>query len=188
MRWVSALSAAAAGLALAAGCSHGYHPGRVTPALPATDGWALVPDIPMVRQRSRADCGAAALTMTLARWRPEAGEQQVRGWLGPIDQEQGVEAGRLRAVARERGLQAYLIEAGFPDLVREVRQQRPVIVGVLRVVGRKGFPHYEVVVGVNPARKRVLTADPAAGWREHDLDDFDERWKAARRLALVVLP
>ena len=177
-----------AAAAAAAGCAHRQHGGAVTPALAAADGWTVVPRVPMVRQQSRADCGPAALAMVLGRWQPPAPWPQVRAALGPVDEDAGVTAGRLRDAARGRGLQAFIVEGTFDDLAREVKLGRPVIVGVLRVVGRRGFPHYEVVVGVNQKRGRILTGDPAAGWREQPLDDFDERWQAASRLALVVLP
>jgi ABC-type bacteriocin/lantibiotic exporter with double-glycine peptidase domain len=144
--------------------------------------------VTLVPQRSRTDCGAAALTMVLGRWRAGTTLDTVRAQLGPADDETGVQAARLRAVARAHGLQAFVIEARFEDLVREVGAGRPVIVGVVNVARGRAYPHYEVVVGVNARTGRVLTADPAAGWREQALGQLDQRWRLSRHLALVVLP
>jgi predicted double-glycine peptidase len=154
----------------------------------AEAGWLEVPGIEVALQRSRTDCGAAALTSVLTYWRPGLTEGQVRQWVGPVDEEQGVQAGRLRQVARDRGLEAFIVEGQFADLEREIRQRRPVIAGVVNVIGTSAYPHYEVVVGINPRAKLLLTADPALGWREQSFADFEERWKPSRRLLLVVLP
>ena len=61
------------------------------------------------------------------------------------------------------------------------------IAGVVNVAGGTAFPHYEVVVALNRARSQVLTADPAIGWRQQSLAEFDQRWRLSRHLALVVL-
>jgi hypothetical protein len=44
-----------------------------------------------------------------------------------------------------------------------------------------------VVVALNRSRNQVLTADPAVGWRQQTMTEFDQRWRLSRRLALVVL-
>ena len=148
----------------------------------------MVPGVPLVAQRARADCGVAALAMVLRFWQPGTNDQTVRSWVGSVDVDKGLKAGRMRDIARGKGLEAFLIEGSFDDLLREIGRQRPVIVGVLQISGRRGYPHYEVVVGVNQGRRKVLTADPAEGWREQDFADFEARWRPARRLALVVFP
>jgi predicted double-glycine peptidase len=172
---------------LAGGCGLGLRGAR-RPVVSADDGWLEVPGVALALQQSRTDCGAAALTSVLAYWRPGLTEGQVRQWVGPVDEEQGVLAGRLRQVARDQGLEAFIVEGQFADLVREVGHRRPVIAGVVNVIAGTAYPHYEVVVGVNPRDKKVLTADPALGWREQSFDAFEERWKLSRRLLLVVLP
>lgn len=172
---------------LASGCGLGLHGAR-RPALAADEGWLEVPGVALTLQRSRTDCGAAALTSVLAYWRPGLTDSQVRQWVGPADDEVGVRAGRLRQVVRDRGMQAFIVEGQFADLEREVGKRRPVIAGVVNVIGGTAFPHYEVVVGINARDRRVLTADPAMGWREQSWDDFEDRWKMSGRLLLVVLP
>jgi predicted double-glycine peptidase len=172
---------------LAGGCGLGLR-GAKRPVMSAADGWLEVPGVEVALQRSRTDCGAAALTSVMSYWRPGLTEGQVRAWVGPVDDEQGVLAGRLRQVVRDQGLEAFIVEGQFADLEREIRQRRPVIAGVVNVIGTSAYPHYEVVVGINPRDRKVLTADPALGWREQSFAAFEERWKPARRLLLVVLP
>jgi predicted double-glycine peptidase len=168
------------------GCHFGPSRARVTPTKPADSGWLIVPDVPMVTQRERADCGAAALAMVLRFWQPTTANETVRSAVGAVDQQKGIAAGRLREVARDQGLQAFLIQGTFDDLVHEIRRGHPIIVGTLQVSGRRGYPHYEVVVGVHPQKRKILVGDPAEGWREQALDKFEARWGASRRLALVV--
>lgn len=176
-----------------AGCLLRESKGAPPPALAAGDGWSVARGVTYIPQRSLADCGAAALSMVLGAWlmapdgRGPVGEEQVRTWLGPISATQGVEASRLRDVARARGLAAFVIEATPDDLARELAAGRPVIAGVVNVAGRTALPHYEVVVALNRARNQVLTADPAVGWRQQTMAEFDQRWRLSRRLALVVL-
>ena len=112
---------------------------------------------------------------------------EVRTAVGPPSRD-GIKAGRLRDFARGRGLAAYLVHGEVADLEHEVRQGRPVLVGLAKPTGRKGYvlTHYEVVVGYHPARRVVVTLDPALGWRQNSLDGFLAEWKPAGRLALVV--
>jgi predicted double-glycine peptidase len=168
------------------GCHLGPMRARVTPARPVESGWLLVPDVPLVTQRERADCGAAALTMVLRFWQPATSNERVRAAVGELDDKKGIAAGRLRAIAREMGMQAFLIQGTFDDLVNEVGRGRPVLVGTVQVKRGRGYPHYEVVVGVNQRERKILAADPAQGWREQSLDAFEARWKPSKRLALVV--
>jgi ABC-type bacteriocin/lantibiotic exporter with double-glycine peptidase domain len=142
----------------------------------------------MVRQQGAADCGVAALAMVLRYWQPAATAAEVRSALAFRPEDQGIEAARLRAVARGRGLAAFLVEGTLGDLSHEVERGRPVIVGLVRRAGRKALSHYVVVVGVNQQRQRLLTADPQYGWREVPVTDFASEWEPAHRLALVILP
>jgi ABC-type bacteriocin/lantibiotic exporter with double-glycine peptidase domain len=174
-------------LALAGGCL-GHIQSPVTPRMDRDPEWLLVPDVRMVRQRGRSDCGVAALRMILTRWNRGGSEEALRHELAPEETDQGIEAGRLRDTARQRGLQAFLIEGTTDDLVREVRRQRPVIVGLFKVAGARALGHYEVVVGVNLRSRQLLSGDPAGGWRLVDFDDFAEEWQRARRLTIVVFP
>src|SRR5262245_10329399 len=101
-------------LALAApacytGSAHTVPPGTAT-AMGRDPAWQITPDVPFVAQRTAHDCGPAALAMVLAHFRvaPPAADhpELARG---------DVRAGALRDVARERGLEAYVVSGTFDD-------------------------------------------------------------------------
>jgi hypothetical protein len=48
--------------------------------------------------------------------------------------------------------------------------------------------HYEVAVAVHAEQQRIVTLDPANGWRSNSIARFLEEWKAAARLTLLVFP
>ncbi len=173
---------------LVAGCASGYS-GQArdfTPTRLADEpGWVAVRGVPVERQIEEADCGAAAVAMVVAYW--TGGEPRaIAAALRPAP-EKGIAAGRLRDLARSRGLAAFLVRGEVADLEREVAAGRPVVVGLVKPYGKKKvLTHYEVVVGLNRQKKLVVTLDPAAGWRENGLAAFVREWEPAKRLALVV--
>jgi ABC-type bacteriocin/lantibiotic exporter with double-glycine peptidase domain len=165
------------------------HAGRgrvVSPAdVAVSDGWNLVSGVPFVEQRSDRDCGAAAMAMVLRYWGVQTGADSVM-IAGRSSDERGLKASELRELLRARGLDAFLVKGEPADLRAEVERRRPLIVGLARRMGRETIAHYEVVIGFHPERRRILTLDPAAGWRESSFDDFAAEWAGARQLALVV--
>jgi ABC-type bacteriocin/lantibiotic exporter with double-glycine peptidase domain len=185
-------AAAPHGLALllclvASGCASTL-PRNVTGADAARgSGWARVENVAEVRQTSRDGCGAAALAMVLGHWGRLVTQDEI--WAAsPPPPGQGMRADALREFARGQGLQAFLVQGEVGDLDREVGRDRPVLVGVIKRQGRRTYPHYEVVVGINRERRRILTLDPARGARETTLDRFTAEWAAAGQLTLVVFP
>ncbi len=148
-------------------------------------GWLAVRDVPVVRQQSEIDCGAAAIAMLVTYWttEPSAG---VLAELRPV-RPPGLEAGRLRDVARRRDLAAYLVSGQVADLERELAAGRPVLVGLVKPQRKGALTHYEVVVGFHRQKRLVVTLDPAEGWRQNDLSAFLAEWKPASNLALVVV-
>jgi hypothetical protein len=44
------------------------------------------------------------------------------------------------------------------------------------------------VVAIHPGLRKVVTLDPAAGWRENSYEGFVAEWQPAKRTTLVVLP
>lgn len=172
---------------LAVGCASS-RPRHFTSAEAArADGWTRVEDVPEVRQSSRDGCGAAALAMVLGHWGRGVTQDEI--WAAsPPPPGKGMRADALRDFARAQGLQAFLVEGKDADLDREVGRNRPVLVGTVKRRGRRAYPHYEVVVGINRERQRIVTLDPARGPREHSVKRFTEEWAAAGRLTLVVFP
>jgi ABC-type bacteriocin/lantibiotic exporter with double-glycine peptidase domain len=172
--------AAALGCSSYAGSARDFAPAR----LRQEPGWIAVRAVPVERQREEEDCGAAALAMLLSYWtgEPPAG---IAARLRPAPKG-GHTAGHLRDEVRGRGLAAYLIQGTMADLERELRDGRPVLVGLVKPQRKGVLTHYELVVALHVARGLVVTLDPAAGWRENDRDGFAAEWSAAHHLALVV--
>ena len=172
--------------ALLGACS--TYSGTAKTASPATvqgdPGWVRVDDVPLVKQRHETDCGAAAIAMVVAYWTGASPPDLVAG-VGRATK-RGIKAGRLRDFARKHGLAAFLVQGELADLEHELRQGRPVLVGLAKPQQKGVLTHYEVVVGYHAARKVVVTLDPALGWRQNSLDGFMEEWKPSGKLALVV--
>ncbi|HEY7373209.1 MAG TPA: cysteine peptidase family C39 domain-containing protein [Polyangia bacterium] len=172
------------GVAVAA-CQAGR--GRVvSPAdVAAQHSWVLVDGVPFVRQHAERDCGAAALAMVLRYWGVAVDERSLAAAL-PAPGERGLRASELRELARARGLDAFLIKGEPADLRGEIERRRPLIVGLARPSGRAAIGHYEVVIGFDHTRRRILTLDPAAGFRDSSVEEFATEWAGAQQLALVV--
>ena len=172
-----------------AGCS--TYLGTAEEVVPSTlageKGWVAVDGVPMVLQRQREDCGAAALAMALSYWGvPASLDRVVRDC--PPEPGRGIKAGVLRDYARRQGLRAFLIQGNLDDLRKELSRGRPVIVGVVKPTSDGGLSHFEVVVGINPEAREVATLDPARGWTRNGYDGFVSEWEPAGRLTLVLLP
>jgi predicted double-glycine peptidase len=175
-------------LATVAGCYRGSARTVSLADVGREPGWVLVSGVRVIRQEAPHDCGAAALAMVLERWGiPDAAPEIRRVLVAPPGH--GLAAGGLRDFSRQKGLRAFLISGVQADLVNEVQSNRPVLVGLVqRYSGNRAYAHYEVVVGVNQDRRRVLLLDPGNGAREDDLAAFEQEWEGAGRLALVVAP
>lgn len=158
---------------------------RVAPAqIRADEAWLLA-EAPAVRQRADVDCGAAALAMVVARWRPDLDRAQIARAVPVVND--GFRLGDLRDVARAAGLRAFAI-IGDRDLLRyEIERGRPVVIGLHRPYRDRARAHYEVVIGVHPDG-RVATIDPGdAQWHVRPWRGLMAEWNAAGRPALVVL-
>lgn len=150
-------------------------------------GWVSVGRMELQRQETREDCGIAAMGMVLRHYgRPVAPAEIERAC--PVEGNSGSRAGDMRDLARKHGLQAYLIRGEFCDLEREVARKHPLIVGLVKQYSSGAVTHYEVVVAIHPERGRIVTLDPANGWRCNTRDGSLGEWEPAQRLLLVVLP
>ena len=155
-------------------------------ALAREPGWIAVARVPLVRQQTEVECGAAAVAMVISYW-TGAEPYRLVARMRPAP-ERGLSAGRLRRFARGHRLAAFLVEADMEDLVHELRRGRPVLVGLAKPQRRGVLTHYEVVVAVHPGRRRVVTLDPGQGWRENSFEGFLAEWRPVRGLALIVSP
>jgi hypothetical protein len=174
--------------ALAIGCAPTYV-GSARPFAKATfarePGWVAVGGVPELRQQEELDCGPTAVAMVLDFWGRPATIGDVRADSG-AQPDDGVQAGTLRDVVRERGLFAFLFEGTVDDLERELGAGRPVVVGLAKRYSNGVYAHYEVVAGLHRARGLVVTVDPGRGWTVNTLDGFLREWEPTHNLTLVV--
>jgi ABC-type bacteriocin/lantibiotic exporter with double-glycine peptidase domain len=173
-------------VSLGTGCAYTGTAKSFNPAdLNGDDRWIAVADVPLVQQKTREDCGAAALAMLLAYWREPTTLEAVSAHC-PSVADHGIKAGALREYARSHGLQAYLFHGDVEDLERELTRRRPVLVGVARKYVDGVYTHYEVVVAVHPENRIIVTLDPARGWQQDTFDGFLSEWKPVGKPTLVV--
>lgn len=179
------------GTALCAGtvaCSNVGYIGTATSLkseeLSAQQGWLAVEGVKPLRQKSEHDCGITALTMVLRFHGYEPPE--VPASRSPTTR---WSAGELKDTAQRSGAQAFVVEGKVDDLVHELQQGRPVIVGTTKpTVTGEAVAHYEVVVGLNAEEQKVATLDPAAGLRQNSYSGFLHEWLPTGSVLLVVLP
>lgn len=180
-----------AALALTAICCYAGEARDVSPrraaALEADPAWKFVHDVPFVPQRADTDCGPAALAMVLGHFGVKTSREEVVA-LDPPDRV-GVRAGALRDVARSKGLEAFVVEGTFNDIIDQLARDRPVLVGLAKpITGGRALAHYEVVVGIDKRDRRIITLDPGRGLRENSLEGFAKEWVPTGRVTLIVFP
>jgi ABC-type bacteriocin/lantibiotic exporter with double-glycine peptidase domain len=174
-------------MCLATGCSSYRGTARdTTPTkLAQQPGWVLLRDVPYVQQETEFECGAAAISMVVSYW-THVEPRNVVAHFRPVG-ERGIQAGKLRDYARDQGLASFLIEGQLQDIANELKAGRPVLVGLSKPQSKdRVLDHYEVVVGINVERKRIVTLDPSEGWRENSLEGFAREWKIAGNVTLIV--
>jgi ABC-type bacteriocin/lantibiotic exporter with double-glycine peptidase domain len=141
--------------------------------------WLRAGDVPLILQKSERDCGAAAVAMILDHWgRGVPFETLVAGL--PEDPARGYKAGDLKKLLEAQRLRAFVVSGTV-----QLAQGRPSIVGLVKPGALGPSTHFEVVVAYHPVDQRVVTLDPARGWRENGLAGFLGEWDPAGR-ALVV--
>ena len=175
--------------ALGLGCAS--YRGTATSAQPsvvAREGqWTMVQNFPYVPQANQSDCGAAALAAVLRYWGHPATPQSIEAAIGADDNR--LKAGDMEAYARSVGMRSYVFFGTMKDVVHELEQGRPVIVGLGKMVEeKKALSHYQVVVGWEPNKKQVLLLDPARGWQVDSLEGFGKEWAISRGVTMVAFP
>lgn len=150
-------------------------------------GWIWISGVPEVRQEGAKDCGAAALSAVLRYWGHPVTPRQIELDLRPPEGA-GISAGALAAYARAHGFDAYVFNGALADIVSELRNGRPTIVGVAKHYDDALLAHYEVVTAWNPSTPAVLTLDPDQGWRKNASAGFLNEWNKTGRVLIVVFP
>jgi uncharacterized protein len=169
------------------GCS--MYQGSAKPAEPSDlsrgGGWTMVPNFPLVRQVGTDDCGGAALAAVLRYWGHAATPESIEAAIGRNDRR--LSAGDMAAHAEKLGLRAYVIYGTMNDVVYELDRGRPLIVGLGKeVVTGSVLSHYEVVVGYDPKKKRVLLLDPERGWQIDTFEGFATEWSRSGGVTIVA--
>lgn len=150
------------------------------------NSWYRAAPTPVVVQKQMTDCGLAALAMVAGAWGRHWSIDDLEHRIPPG--RHGVKLGVLRDLARQRGLEAYAIQANRKDLETELSSGRPVLLGLILPHDRKrNRSHYEVAIAMSQRDGTVITIDPATGeWMRRSPAVLDLEWKAAGYAALVV--
>jgi ABC-type bacteriocin/lantibiotic exporter with double-glycine peptidase domain len=187
-RAVRALFIAIAALLAAPACRFSYAGGG-KPVNPSEldSGWLRAAPTPVVMQRQLADCGLAALAMIGGAWGRNWTVDELAREAPPS--KNGVKLGKLRDVAVAHGLEAYAISGKPKDLETELRNRRPVLVGLIRPLERdRASTHYEVVVALDPRDGSVVTLDPETGKHlRRTRAVLEAEWKPVGYPTLVVV-
>jgi len=153
-------------------------------ALHSEPGWELAAEMPLIEQRNEHDCGAAALAMVIAHYRPALRDEVVA--LG--DDNRRLSSLEMRDHARRLGFTAFVVEGDLRDLMFELRQGRPIIVGMAKPTLEGHVAHYEVVIGMHMETQRIATLDPSVGWQQDSFTGFLSEWQGSGRALLVIVP
>jgi ABC-type bacteriocin/lantibiotic exporter with double-glycine peptidase domain len=153
--------------------------------LSRSGGWTMVPNFPLVRQVGSDDCGGAALAAVLRYWGHSATPESIEAAIGREDRR--LSAGDMAAHAQKLGLRAFVINGTMNDVVYELDRGRPLIVGLGKEIATGGvLSHYEVVVGYELEKKRVLLLDPERGWQIDTFEGFATEWSRSGGVTIVT--
>lgn len=171
-------------------CRLSYKGGATTVSsaeLSSNENLLVASSTPVVKQKTQADCGLAALAMVAGAWGHSWSVGDLARKVPPT--KIGVKLKRLRDYARQRGLEAYAVKGTFADLENELRAGRPVLLGlVLPYDKNNNLNHYEVAVAIDPRDHTVITRDPATGDLMRRVKKvFELEWKTAGYATLVVV-
>jgi ABC-type bacteriocin/lantibiotic exporter with double-glycine peptidase domain len=173
--------------AVLAACTANYSGGaHVVKPTQLDQTWHRAAATPVVKQHDMRDCGLAALAMVGGAWGRNWTIHELSQHVDVPDK--GVKLGALRDLARTRGLEAFAIKGGHADLARELKNGRPVVLGLILPFDRKyNLAHYEVVVAYSPRDGSVITLDPASGKHMRRTKAvLEEEWKRTGYATLVV--
>ena len=149
--------------------------------------WVIAPRMKFVAQKNDTDCGWAVLDVLKHRWEAEHGSAPQAQPVVKTNK-LTLTAGQLRQLLEGYGLRAFVVAGTYDDLVLEIREGRPVIVGTFRRKDDVVLGHYQVVAGVARSGDGLLLIDPARGWHTQSFAEFDKIWHLAKRVAIVAMP
>ena len=173
-----------AAVLLLAGCSHSL--GQQMSQLRATDlpPSAEIQQTPFFPQE-RYQCGPAALATVLTNSGADADSEQLVPQVYLPAREGSLQAELLAATRRHDRL-PYVINPVMIDLLREISDDRPVL--VLQNLGLSWYPkwHYAVVVGYDLNSQRMVLRSGTMRRKTMPMSLFDHTWRRSNRWAMVV--
>jgi ABC-type bacteriocin/lantibiotic exporter with double-glycine peptidase domain len=148
-----------------------------------SEGLAVVPGVPFIKQTRRDDCGASALAILLA-------HRGIEAPLATIDAAvytpvlRGSFLADLENFARGQGASTRSGRGNLELLRTQIDAGRPVLVLMETGLGPWSQPHYLVVFGFD--EQRFLVHAGVAGGLFIDVGELDRRWSRMNRLYLYL--
>jgi ABC-type bacteriocin/lantibiotic exporter with double-glycine peptidase domain len=154
------------------------------PSLCAQPGTtAVLLEVPAIKQPHNL-CLAACVSMVLKYWGVDATPQAIADQV-PIYRD-GVTGLDLQRLVELMGMQGFLIQPPFEDLLEHLRKRRPPVV---QFPSRGGSRHAMVLIGFDAGRRVLFLIDPANGTRKSlDYKTFQKEWEKAQRWTFLIVP
>ena len=151
-------------------------------------------DVPFVKQ-SEDGCGSAAISMVLQYWSGHGMQVDAQRANASAIQKQlysrkarGIFASDMENYFNGSGFKVFLLEGSWADLQENLKQGRPLIVG-LQPGSTKVPLHYVVVTGIDWQHDAVFVHDPAHGkLLRIERADFEKQWRSNRNWMLLAVP
>lgn len=151
-------------------------------------------DVPFVAQ-TMDGCGSASISMVMQYWAHKGGpntadaadaERIQKALFSPS--EKGIPASDMRDYFEKSGYRTFAFPGKWEDLVRHVKEGRPLIVS-LRASAPSRALHYVVVVGIDPERNDVFINDPAQQkMLRISRQGFESEWNPTHNWTLLAVP
>jgi hypothetical protein len=143
-------------------------------------------DIPYVHQASNY-CGPAVLAMVFRYWDHSADQHDIAGKFVTFPRK-GLSGEQLKQCANENGFTAFSFKGDRDNLIKHLRQGRPLIIAL-----GPSFPaftnHYVVVVGWIPSSEEWIIHDPSSGpYQRRSARRLGDQWSKLENWTLLVLP
>jgi predicted double-glycine peptidase len=137
-------------------------------------------------QQYKNGCGAAAVTMVLAYWRPENNPSHAAVYQQLIDAERkGILLSDMKAYLEAQGFRAFTFRANSSDLTAHINKGRPLIVPVRP--SARSRTHFIVLTAIDDTH--VTFNDPTkTAPQRWPLRKFLKQWQEAEQWLLLATP
>ena len=143
-------------------------------------------EVPYVHQ-VRNYCGPAVLAMVFDYWDRSVDQHQLASQFRPFPS-QGLSGAELKQLAQQNGFDAYSFSGANEDILRHLREGRPLIVA-LKPSLISTFNHFVVLTGWDEQERDWILHDPSRGpYRRVSAKRFAGQWKRLKNWTLLILP